>query len=99
MTQPTIQDRASAIWVSIWELAGEQWPPRSVPAAWRAYERLKEALVGVGVTEAQAIAFADDFFFSTASWGDLALIENHRHAIDALTVALLDSELVGLGEE
>ena len=99
MTQPTIQEKALAIWTEIWELAGEQWPPTSIPAAWRVYECLKEALIGAGVSEAQAIAFADDFFYSEEAWGDLRLIDNHKRAIDALVVALLDSELVGLSNE
>ncbi len=99
MTQPTIQERAAAIWVEIWELADEQWPPRSIPVAWRVYECLKGALVRAGVTEAQAMAFADDFFYGAEKWGDLTLVDNHRWAIDALTVTLLDSELVGLDGE
>jgi len=99
MTQPTIQEKAVAIWTEIWKLAGERWPPASVPAAWRVYELLKEALIGAGVSKAQAIAFADDFFYSEKAWGDLTLIDNHKLAIDALIVALLDSELVGLGNE
>jgi len=99
MTQPTIQERACAIWTEIWELADERWPPENVPAAWRVYEHLKEALISAGVSETQAIAFADDFFYSEGTWGDLRLIDNHRRAIDALIVALLDSELVGLDNE
>ncbi len=99
MTQPTIQEKACAIWTEIWELAGERWPPTSIPTAWRVYECLKKALIGAGVGEAQAIAFADDFFHSEEAWGDLSLIGNHKRAIDALVVALLDSELVGLGHE
>jgi len=99
MTQPTLQEKAFVIWAEIWELAGERWPPTSVPAAWRVYEHLKGALVGTGVSEAQAIAFADDFFYSEGTWGDLTLIDNHKRAIDALVVALLDSELVELGNK
>jgi len=100
MIQSTIQERACAIWTEIWELADERWPPENVPAAWRVYEHLKEALISAGVSKAQAIAaFADDFFYSEETWGDLTLIDNHKRAIDALVVALLDSELVGLGNE
>lgn len=99
MPQPTIQERAFAIWAEIWKLAGEQWPPTSVPAARRVYEHLKEALISAGVSKAQAIVFADDFFYSEETWGDLMLIDNHKRAIDALIVALLDSELVGLSNE
>jgi len=99
MTQPTIQEKAVVIWTEIWKLAGEQWPPTSVPAAWRVYEHLKQALVDAGVSEAQAVAFTDDFFYSERTWGDLTLVDNHKRAIDALVVALLDSELVGLGNE
>jgi hypothetical protein len=85
--------------VEIWRLAGEQWPPDSIPAAWRVYQHLKQALISVGVSEAQAIAFADDFFYGEGAWGDLTIIDNHKKAIDALTVTLLDSEIVGLDEE
>ncbi|MDY6874706.1 MAG: hypothetical protein SWK90_00660 [Chloroflexota bacterium] len=99
MNQSTIQEKALAVWTEIWELAGEQWPPTSIPVAWRVYECLKEALVGAGVSEAQAIAFADDFFYGQEAWGDLRLTSNHKRAVDALIVALLDSELVELGTE
>jgi hypothetical protein len=99
MNEFTVQERASAIWVEIWRLAGEQWPPDSIPAAWRVYQHLKQALTSAGASEAQAIAFADDFFYSEGAWGDLAIIDNHKQAIDALTVTLLDSEIVGLDEE
>jgi len=93
MAESALQSRASAIWVELWQLAGEAWPPRSVPAAWRVYQRLKETLVKVGATEAQAVAFVDDFFYGDGQWGDLSIIENHRRAIDALVTALLDAEL------
>jgi len=63
------------------------------------YEHLKETLISAGVSEAQAIAFADDFFYSEEAWGDLTIIDNHKRAIDALIAALLDSELVGLSSE
>jgi hypothetical protein len=99
MNESTIQGRASAIWVEIWRLAGEQWPPDSIPAAWRVYQHLKQALMSAGVSEAQAIAFADDFFYGERAWGDLAIIDNHKKAIEALTVTLLDSELVALEKE
>jgi hypothetical protein len=95
MAQPSIQERAASIWVDTWRLAGEKWPPASVPAAWRVYEHLKQALTGFGASEAQAIAFVDDFFNSSKTWGDLTLVDNHITVIEALTVALLDSELVG----
>jgi hypothetical protein len=99
MTQPTIQERASSIWVEMWKLAGEQWPPRNVPDAWRVYQHLKEALIRAGVSDGQAIAFADDFFLSAEAWGNLAVIDHHKRVIDALTATLLDSELVGMGNE
>ena len=99
MTQSTMQERAFALWVEIWNLAGERWPPNGIPAAWRVYEHLKQALAGTGISEAQASAFADDFFHCQDEWGDLELVSNHQHPIEALVAVLLDSELVGLGGE
>jgi len=93
MAGSALQARASAVWVELWRLAGEKWPPNNVPAAWRVYQRLKEALVNTGATEAQAIAFADEFFYGESRWGDLSHIENHKRPIDALTATLLDVEL------
>ncbi len=99
MTQSTMQERAFALWVEVWSLVGEQWPPNDIPAAWRVYGHLKQALVGTGISEAQASAFADDFFHRQDEWGDLALVRNHEHPIEALVAVLLDPELVGLGSE
>lgn len=48
MTQPTMQERAFALWVEIWTLASERWPPNAIPAGWRVYEHLKQALAGTG---------------------------------------------------
>ena len=96
MSEASIQAQALKIWRDIWHLAGEQWPPRDVPSAWRVYECLKDALRERGVTESQAIAFADDFFYRDQSWGDLAHMGNHEQAIEDLSAALIDSELVAL---
>ena len=93
----SMEERASAIWIEVWKRAGEHWPPASIPLAWRAYDYLKQALISNGADEPRAIAFADDFFNASLGWGDLSLIGNHRHAIEALTRVLIDSELVGLG--
>ena len=93
MTESKLQTRASGIWVEMWRLAGEKWPPNNVPAAWRVYQHLKQALVNAGATEAQAVAFADEFFYGESRWGDLSYIENHKGPIDALTATLLDAEL------
>mgnify|MGYP006298473949 FL=1 len=94
-----IQAQALKIWTEIWKLAGEQWPPRDLPSAWRVYEFLKDALTERGVSESQAIAFADDFFYREQSWGDLAHMGNHEQAIEDLSAALIDSELVALEGE
>jgi hypothetical protein len=93
MAGSALQAKASAVWVELWRLAGEKWPPDNVPAAWRVYQHLKEALVNTGATEAQAVAFADEFFYGEGRWGDLSHIENHKRPIDALTATLLDVEL------
>ena len=92
----SMEERATTIWLEIWKRAGEHWPPGSIPLAWRVYEYLKQALMSNGAAEPQAIAFADDFFTAAAGWGDLAQLDNHRHAIESLARVLIDSELVGL---
>ena len=91
-----MEEQATTIWIEIWKRAGENWPPGSIPLAWRAYEYLKQALMSSGAAEHQAIAFADDFFNASLGWGDLSQMGNHRHAIEALARVLIDSELVGL---
>ena len=96
MPQSSVQQQAVKLWTEIWDLAGERWPPLDVPTAWRVYERVKQALVEEGVSEEQAIAFADDFFYRSDSWGDLTVIDNHKQVIGALTTALIDSELVAM---
>ena len=93
MVDSALQTKASAVWVELWRLAGEKWPPNNVPAAWRVYQHLKEALINTGATKAQAIAFADEFFYGERGWGDLSHIENHKRPIDALTATLIDVEL------
>ncbi len=52
-----------------------------------------------GISETQASAFADEFYHRQDEWGDLELVSNHQHPIEALVALLLDSELVGLGSE
>jgi len=97
MSQPTMIEKAAALWLELWELAGEKWPPDNVALAWRLYERLKRHLLGLGVNEAQAIAMCDEFYRNAQGWGNLAIVTNHRRPIDALTVTLIDVELAGLG--
>jgi len=99
VSQESIQAQAIDIWTEIWNLAGDQWPPRDVPAAWRVYESLKNALMERGVSEGQAVAFADDFFCRGQNWGDLAHLGNHEQVIEDLTAALIDSELVALASD
>ncbi len=99
MADPMVDEvKGFSVWLEIWTLAGERWPPKSVPTAWRVYECLKNALINAGVSKAQTIAFADDFFHSDEGWGDLTYVDNHKRALDALNAAPLDAELVALKE-
>jgi len=52
-----------------------------------------------GISETQASAFADDYYHCQDEWGDLELVSNHQHPIEALVAVLPDSEFVGLGSE
>lgn len=99
MTQTTVLERAAAIWLELWELAGEKWPPDNVALAWRLYEHLKRRLMGTGINEVQAITCCDEFFRGAQGWGNLAVIINHRRPIDALTVTLIDVEMAEMGIE
>jgi hypothetical protein len=96
-SQSALLEQAAMLWLDLWELAGEKWPPENVALAWRLYERLKRKLVGRGASEYQAIALCDDFFRGAAGWGNLAIVTNHRRPIDALTGALIDVEMLELG--
>ncbi len=95
MTQSTMRERASALWVGIWNLAGEQWPPNGIPAAWRVYEHPEQALAGMGISHKIPPAFADDLFHRQDDWGDLERVSNHQHRVEALVAVLLDSESAG----
>ena len=99
MNQSTVLEKAAALWLELWELAGEKWPPDNVALAWRLYERLKRRFIGLGMNEAQAITFCDEFFRGAQGWGSLTLVSNHRRPIDALTVTLIDVEMAEMGIE
>lgn len=90
-------EQAAVVWLDLWELAGEKWPPDNVALGWRLYERLKRKLIAHGARESQAMVLADEFFRGAGSWGNLAVVTNHRRPIDALTVALIDVEMAELG--
>ena len=92
----TVLEQAAMLWLELWELAGEKWPPENVALAWRLYERLKRKLIGRGAHSSQAIALCDDFFRSAHGWGNLAIVTNHRRPIDALTVALIEVDMAEL---
>lgn len=94
----TVLEQAAMLWLELWELAGEKWPPENVALAWRLYERLKRKLIGRGAHSSQAIALCDDFFRSAHGWGNLAVVTNHRRPIDALTVALIEVDMAELGD-
>jgi hypothetical protein len=89
----TVLEQAAMVWLELWELAGERWPPDNVALAWRLYERLKRRLISHGAPESQAIVLCDEFFRGAHGWGNLAIVTNHRRPIDALTVALIDGRM------
>jgi hypothetical protein len=95
----TVLEQAAMLWLELWELAGEKWPPENVALAWRLYERLKRKLISRGAPESQAIVLCDDFFRGAQGWGNLAIVTNHRRPIDALTVVLIDVDMADLDGE
>ncbi|MBI5567836.1 MAG: hypothetical protein HY870_23250 [Chloroflexi bacterium] len=92
----TVLEQAAMLWLELWELAGEKWPPDNVALAWRLYERLKRKLIGRRAPEPQAIMLCDEFFRGAHGWGNLAIVTNHRRPIDALTVVLIDVDMAEL---
>lgn len=89
----TVLEQAAMVWLELWELAGEKWPPENVASAWRIYERLKRRLISRGAPESRAVMLCDEFFRGAHGWGNLAIVTNHRRPIDALTVALIDVDM------
>jgi hypothetical protein len=93
----TVLEEAALVWLELWELAGEKWPPDNVALAWRLYERCKRKLISRGAPEPQAIMLCDEFFRGAHGWGNLAIVTYHRRPIDALTVALIDVDMLKAG--
>ncbi len=96
-SQTTVLEQAAMIWLDLWQLAGEKWPPENVALAWRLYERLKHKLVSRGTSEYHAIALCDEFFRGATQWGNLAVTTYHRRPIDDLTVALVNVDTLKAG--